>query len=46
MLGKYFDYDTFVILVSIVGGCAIVSVVFDPSRFGSYVHATDLRASG
>lgn len=28
VLGKYFDYDTFVVLVSIVGGCAIVSFGF------------------
>ena len=27
VLGEYFDYDTFVVLVSIVGGCAIVSPV-------------------
>lgn len=30
VLGEYFDYDTFVILVSIVGGCAIVSLFLSP----------------
>lgn len=27
VLGEFFDYDTFIFLVSIVGGCAIVSLV-------------------